>query len=88
MSQNFLEIVVHLINGEDIKYITESPSNERNRLVDNYLDANVAYLRFKYEEGSIAYIDKRNILYMDVHEGIYSHADINRIIEDYTNENE
>lgn len=86
MDKNYLEIIVHLINGENISYTTENHSGERNKLVSQYLDNNVQIIRLPYEYGATAYIDKTNILYIDIHDEIYSHEEITQAVEEYNNE--
>ena len=87
MENNFTELTIHLINGEDIHVTSLLTKDSITKLLDDYMNDNVHYLRVNYDQGAIAYLDKVNILYIEEHHEMMSFNEMKEAVESY-NENE
>lgn len=63
MKDNYIEITLHLINGEGIKYAVSMNFNDARRLLDKYMDKDVHYLNVGYDMVLSVYWQKQHSLH-------------------------
>ena len=88
MKNEYIEITIHLINGEDIQYTISGKTDDAKKVIADYIDEDAHKLCINYEYGCVAYIDKRNILYIETKSEIFNFDGLMKAVRDYADEHE